>query len=275
MPWSDWDEGVVHKVARLGNTVMVYGNGGRAALQPYNANMAVGFGLVDEVMGTGISKGFHMAGNQSLHGFIDTNNEFWVVGPDLGFEKLGYKEWFDDLSAENEAIAAGTPIVVSYYPNERRFYIGGYSTGYVLTEWGLYTATQSATSVGNYRGNVLCGFFKDLGDDEARFKLVESDLGQRGMKTLDHVEMGIDTAEDAYVGVDTRYNKTPTYTTRGWKRVNKEGVGYIGKTSPDFRLKVKIDDYTTGTPKVDSLKVRWKMVDKRSIRGMYNAGAGR
>lgn len=192
MPWSDQDEGLVLKVARLGDVVMVYGNGGRATLVPFSQPMATGYGLRDDIGGPGISKGFHFAGDKNLHGFIDTNNEFWVGGRDLKFNKLGYKEWIDALQVENDAEAADLPIIVSYSPNDRRFYIGGFSSGYVLTEYGLYSCHQSVTSIGRYRGEVLGGYFKDVGDYFARVSVDDSDFKERGLKTVDTVEYGVD-----------------------------------------------------------------------------------
>jgi len=275
MPWSDWDEGIVHKVAKLGNQVMVYGNGGRANLIPYSNSLATGFGL-GSVIGTGISKGFHMAGDNQLHGFIDTNNEFWVVDGNLKFDKLGYKEWFTDLLAENAAEAVGTPMIVSYDKENKRFYIGGFSSGYVLTEFGLYTSHQSATSIGVYRGNVLTGFFKDLADYEGRIKIDDIDFKQRGLKTLDHVEYGItytpSGSETVSAGADFKYDSDETHRTGDWKRGNKQGMFHSGLTASDFRIKFKVSDYRDGDPKLDSVKARVKMVDKRSIRGQYDFG---
>lgn len=278
MPWSDWDEGLVHKVMRLGDVVMVYGNGGRAGLAPYNQQMAVGFGMIDEVRGTGVDKGFHVAGDSNIHAFVDTNNELWLVQRGLKFEKLGYKEWFTDLLAENAAEAEGLPMVVSYDPTNKRFYFGGFSSAYCLTEYGLYTTHQSVTGVGNYRGNVLAGFFKDLADYEGRVVVMEDDFRQRGFKTVDHMDLGIDYApsgsETITAGVDTRYTNSESWRTGDWKRVNAQGVVHLGKTASDFRFKAKVSDYRDGSPKLDSMKVRWKMVDKRSIRGQY-AGSNR
>lgn len=191
MPWSDWDEGVVNKVARLGDVVMVYGNGGKAALFPHGSTMAVGFGL-RELVGPGVDKGFHVDGDKDLHGFISTENEFWVVSKDLEFKKLGYKEYIDAMQDENDAVAEGLPIVVSYSSYDKRFYISGYSSAYVLTEFGLYSSHQSVTSIGRYRGKVLCGFFKDLGDYSARFTSDTIDFKIRGFKTLDVLEYGVD-----------------------------------------------------------------------------------
>ena len=280
MPWSDWDEGLVHRVQRLGDVVMVYGNGGRAALRPYSQNLATGYGLVDTIGGTGIAKGFHMAGDNNLHAFVDTNNELWIVETGPKFTKLGYKEWFDDLLAENTAVAVGTPMVVSYDASNRRFYFGGYSSSYVLTEFGLYSTYQSCTGVGNYRGNVLCGFFKDLADYEGRLKVDSADFGQRGLKTVDHLELGIDytpSGSETYsAGVDTKYDYDEAAWRSGdWKRGNSQGMVFLGKTAADFRVKAKVSDIRDGSPRIDSMKLRYKIVDKRSIRGMYHSGTNR
>jgi hypothetical protein len=191
MPWSDWDEGMVHKVAKLGKGVMVYGNGGRAALVPYSTQLATGFGL-KPLVGPGISKGFHMAGDENLHGFIDTNNEFWIATGNLEFQKLGYKEFIDDMQAENDTEATDLPIIVSYNKYDKRFHISGYSSAYVLTEFGLYSCHQSSTGIGRYRGNVLSGFQKDLGDYEARVSIDDTDFKVRGLKTVDTIEYGVD-----------------------------------------------------------------------------------
>jgi hypothetical protein len=237
--------------------------------------MATGFGMVDEVRGTGISKGFHMAGDYNLHGFVDTNNEFWVVDKGLKFTKLGYKEWFTDLLAENATEAAGLPMVVSYDSSNKRFYFGGFSSGYVLTEWGLYSTHQSCTGVGNYRGNVLCGFFKDTADYEGRFKLGDLDFKQRGLKTLDYLEAAVDYApsgsETITMGADYKYDNDETPRTGDWIRTNDQGMAFVGKTAADFRPKFKVSDYRDGSPKVDSFKGRYKIVDNRSIRGIYSA----
>ena len=122
---------------------------------------------------------------------------------------------------------------------------------------------------------MLCGFFKDLGDYEGRIKIADRDFGQRGLKTVDHLDVGIDYTptgdEDFTIGVDTKYDRDESFREGGWTRVNKQGLGYLGKTAADFRVKAKVSDYRDGSPKLDSLKVRYKIVDKRSIRGLYRA----
>jgi hypothetical protein len=237
MPWSDWDEGIVHKVARLGNMVAVYGNGS-AFLVPFSTGQATGFGLRDDKIGPGITKGFHHAGDNSIHGFISQKNEFWVVDGNGQYKKLGYKEWIDDMETENEAEASGLPIMVSYSPKDKRFYISGFSSAYVLTEFGLYSSHQSVTSIGRYRGGTLTGFVKDVGDFEGRVAVDDKDFRVRGFKTVDVVEYGVDypsrgsgtqlAPRNCCTDPDSDYDITTGWTSDGNAVIDSVAGGLTG-----------------------------------------------
>ena len=72
------------------------------------------------------------------------------------------------------------------------------------------------------------------------------------------------------VAIDYRYGKGDTTFTRStWTRCNKEGVAVPIVTAPDMRICVKVTPYAG--VKVYGLNVGWKAVDKRHIRGVYNA----
>jgi hypothetical protein len=270
MPWSDWDMGVVFKVAKLGKAVMVYGNGGRALIYPYTKELATGFGL-KELVGPGLTKGFHMAGDSTIHGYIDVNNEFWVVDENFNFQKLGYKEYIDTLQDENDAIAADSPIIVSFDRAKKRFYLSGQSSAYVLTEFGMYSSHQSVTGIGRHRGKSLIGFYKDLEDYEARGIVDTIDFKVRALKIIDLLEFGMDyeTSDGLHAGVDFKYDYDESYRTGNWIRLTPQGVCTPLIAANDFRIKFKATDYRTSNVKVDFINARYKMVDKRGIRGPY------
>jgi hypothetical protein len=274
MPWDDWGKGNVSKVARLKDVVAVYGSGGRAFLVPYTSKTAVGFGL-KELTGPGISKGSHFAGDYSIHGFISTDNEFWVVDEGLSFKKLGYKEYIDDMIAENAEEGDNVPVIVSFEPLKKRFYISGFSSSYVLTEFGLYSTHQSVTGIGNYRGGVLGGFVKDHEDYEGRLTVSEKDFKLRGMKTIDALEYGVDNSSpnSLFAGVDFKYDYDEDYRSSNWIRLSPQGVASPIITANDLRVKFKVEDYRVGNLKLDYINVRYKVVDKRAIRGLYNIGS--
>ena len=278
MPWADWDKGMVLKVTRLGDRVIVYGNGGSCSLVPYAKENAVGFGLDDKVIGPGISSGFHVTGDHDKHLFIgnDSNlyltNETGDYGKALGFKKLGYSEYIKEMISENDDYRQGTPLCLSYDSLRRKFYISGVHSAYCLTEFGLYKHHQVTTGIGRYRGTTLAGFTTDLGDYEARMVGDTVDLRLRGMKTVETLEFGLDCGSDAYGAIDFNYdyNYNSIFRSSVWKPLGKNGVVYPGITASDFRIKFKADDYRDGV-KLDYTNCKWKLSDKRSVRGMYNA----
>jgi len=249
MPWSDWDEGVVNKVAHLGKGVLVLGNGGRAGLQPFSQGQATGFGM-KPFSGAGITKGFHHAGDEDIQCFIDTNNELWVVDGGFKFQKLGYKEWIDAMQVENDAVSAGLPIIVSHSPKDKRFYICGNNSSYVLTEFGLYSTHQSTSNIGRYRGGVLTGFVKDVGDYQARVAVDDKDFRVRGLKTIDVVEYAVDYpsrgsgAELAAQNCCTDENNDVDVTT-GWTAGGDGSPSIYSVASGVTGNRLKIQDVAT------------------------------
>jgi len=264
MPWGEWRTGIVHKVAKLGKGVMVYGDGGSALLFPVN-EPAVTFGLKDSI-GPAVRSGNHIAGDENGHVVIDDFDEVWRIGSD-GPEKLGYKDYIRGLTAGN--------IHVSHVPGRQRFFISDGVTGFCLTPSGMYEVHQLVSSAGTYRG-ILCGFFKDSEDYEARVETDILDYNQRGMKTISCLEVGGDFYDGSEtpikVSIKYRYDhKTASFSQTGWVSVNPEGQAVLPVTAPEFKLLVKVDDYRGNTVNLDYIKARIKMSDRRFIRGTYDA----
>lgn len=278
MPWADWDQGMVLKVKPLGGRVIVYGNGGTCALQPFAKENITGFGLDDKVIGPGIRSGFHVCGDKDKHLFIGNDYNLYIAnetgdwGKFIGFKKLGFKEYIYDLIQQANDEYEGCPVVLSYDPLGKKFHISGPNSAYCLTEFGLYKHHQCTTGVVRYRGDKLAGFIRDTGDVEARMLGESTDIRLRGMKTVETLEFGLDCGSDAYGSVDFKYeyDKKDLYRTGTLKPLSHNGVCYPGVTASDFRVKFKADDYRDGV-KLDYINVKWKLPDKRSVRGMYNA----
>jgi hypothetical protein len=277
MPWSDWDKGLVLKIIPLAKRLIVYGNGGSTVLLPYEKEGVVGFGLDDKTIGPGISSGFHVCGSKDKHLFVGNDyniyltNETGDFGKVVGFKKLGYKEYVKEMIDENNDIAKGTPLCLSYDSSRRRYYISGVHSSYCLTEFGFYKCHQSTTGVGRFKGDKLTGFVKDNNDHEARMTSETIDLRIRGMKTVETLEFGLDCGSDAYGAIDFKYNydTNSIYRNSSWKPISPNGVVYPGVTATDFRIKFKSLDYRDGI-KLDAIDCKWKMSDRRSVRGMTN-----
>ena len=264
MPWGEYKSGLVYKLKKIGNKVLVYGDGGKAFLVPYSSPVS-GFGLDTKLPSAGIRSGWHVDGDDSIHAFIDTNYDLWVVTQDYKFEKLGYREFMKGMIT-----VADTKI--SYEPHTKRFYISNGVEGYVLTEQGLYSTNQFVTSIGNYRGKVLCGFFSTGEDSKYRLVSDTIDFKIRGMKTIEMMEVGCDSDGDVSMAVDYRHNKNSAFTRSTWKVTNARGGAAIIQTAPEFRLCLESDTYVNMN--VDYINVSVKVVDKRMIRGLYAKDEG-
>jgi len=258
MPWKGQDVGIVYKLAKLGKSVMVYGDGGRLALIPYSQPVS-GYGQQLLSRG-GVRSGNHVDGDDLIHGFIDINYDWWTIDGSLKATKWGYREFMKDL-VENGATR------VSFEPIERRFYISNGVKGFVFTEQGLYSTHQLVSSIGNHLG-ILSGFFEDSEDTEYRIVSDTLDFGLRGLKTVETMEIGIDAPDHVFGAVDYRYDKTGTFTRSPWNRTNKQGGVGIIKTAPEFRLGVKADDYEDVN--LDYMDLSVKISDKRMLRRKYN-----
>lgn len=278
MPWADWDKGMVLKVARLGERVMVYGNGGSCSLKPYTKDQAVGFGIDDEVIGPGIVSGFHMAGDHDKHLILAQDYNLYSVdetgdwGKNVGFKKLGYAEYMKELVDQANDYGQGTPVCMSYDSLGKRFYISSPDMSYVLTQFGLYETHQVTTGIGRYRGKKLTGFITDMADYEARMVSDTLDNRLRAMKTVEGIEFGADGGSNLYGGVNFKYtyDKSNIFRSGAFKPLGPEGVVYPGVTASDYRIKFKATDYRDGV-KLDYCNLKWKLSDKRSVRGLYNA----
>lgn len=138
-PWIKVWLGEVLRVEKLGQAIIAYGDYGKIIMKPYLVENTSGFGS-EKLPGAGIDSGNHMAGDSNIHGFIDTNNEFWLATIDHKFEKIGYKEYIEGMTKAN--------IIVTYIPQKKKFFISDGVKGYCLTEFGLYSTNQLVTGAG-------------------------------------------------------------------------------------------------------------------------------
>jgi hypothetical protein len=284
MPWINNDAGLVLRVERLGNNVIVYGDGGRAVLIPRNSPMTT-FGL-REKPGFGISSGNHMAGDEHVHCFVDTKRDVWIAQWDsryqtTSFERLGYREYMDNLF-DYSPQSGDSRVIVSYEPRNGRFYFANGNQCYVLGKNGMYSTDQIVTSIGHSQGRVLCGFYVDGSDPRIVFTTGTLDAARRDMKSVEIVEFcgnydktSGDPAvqQPLYGAVKYRYD---TYTgqdgfsTGSWVRLNKKGVFTQKITASEHRISIKADTYVGAFFDFDWMKVGIKYVDKQSVRGVIN-----
>lgn len=264
MPWGEWGKGLVYRVQKLGSGVMVYGDGGIVLLKPESSPVSTY--SQHRISGAGINQGAAMDGDDTIHFWIDTRDQLWMIGADYKPQKLGYKEFLEDLSGI---------VKLSYCTDRKRLYISDGSTGYILTEHGLYSTDQYCTSAGTYRG-TLAGFFKDGGDKEIRLTTDTLDFGQRSLKTLETLEFGANYYNAAgdilQARVDWRseyQSDRDSFNTLDYAQLSPKGTVSPIVTASEFRIRLKGATYVASTANIDYIKMRIKLVDKQTVRGMY------
>lgn len=268
VPWASYssgtEEGRVLRVMKLGDTVAAYGDGGKMLLTPKLVGSTATFGR-KELHGLGIASGNHVAGDSTLHGFIDLDGDFWLISKNGELEKLGYKEYINSLLDYTHA-TNDYRTLVSYLPKDKRFYISNGFECYVITEHGAYSTHQLVTSVGYTRGGSLCGFYADSGDTEARVVTDRLDFGVRGIKTIPTMEVGCyHTSGNAYAALDWRNDKTSSFQRSPWTAINPDGVATVITAGDEIRLCVKFDSYSG--VELDYITPKVKITDRRYMRG--------
>lgn len=262
---------IIHNVSTLGEGVIVYCSTGTALLNPIIDPYPT-FGL-RELKTPGVLSKNCWAGDETVHGFIDTNYDFWIIDTSHEPRKLGYSEFLEPLFTST-AIPFQT-VKVSYDPLEKIFYIANTSAGYALTQQGLYSTHQCLTSVARFKGIQPVGFWNDTADYEARITTDNLNYGQSSLKTVSVLEFDgkyKKTGEVASGSVQYCMGYSDDFADTVDLELNNQGICYPRITAKDFRAQLILPDYRGAEIKINRLVTRTQFGDKRSIRGQHNAG---
>jgi hypothetical protein len=224
--------GQVYKVFPLETAVMVYSEGGVAALIP-SKSPAPTYGMkeISNIRCTGA-----VGGRYDRHIFIDEDGYMWTIDEKLKLSRLGYNKVFENKDA-----------VISYDDHTENFFICTPDDTYILplfdstdghassVHGGLSRLDRVVTSVLNIdKVNIAPYTLKANSYAEVVTDIV--DFATRGIKTITAIEMGTDS-EDMYVAIDYRFRGTDAFRTSSYKQVYRNGMvfpivsGEIGRAS--------------------------------------------
>ena len=258
MPW----QGSVLVVKPHEKGVVVYGEDGIAALVPTSDPYPT-YGL-RHLADFGIAGRGCVGGNEESHVFLDVVGNAWHVDGDFGLQKLGHKEFFEDI--------VGQDVLISHNSEHDEFFISGEDSSsnalsYVLTPNGLGKCPQQVAGAYNVEGEFL-GVFSLDGSTIATIVTDIIDFGYRDLKTITTVEVGIDhkSAATVHVAVDYRYNAVDSWTRSDWVLVNPQGFARPQITAYDFRIAIKCSTYDDF--EIDYINVRWQTSGRRTVRGL-------
>lgn len=257
MPWS----GAVLVVAVLGKDVVVYGEDGISLLKPSSVTAAepvATFGRQD-ISSFGLASQGAVGIARHTHVFIDERGYLRVITSE-GTQRHGYQEFFQPM--------LGGDIRITYDELEGEFYISDGSTSYVYSPAGLGSSMLALTGMFALDGGII-GCWKEVGEEKFLAISDNVDFDIRGKKFISAVALDYETDGTMTVAVDWRNSPKSSFRRGPYVPVNKEGYAYPKVTGTDVRFVFRVTDATY--VELRGATVRWKLVDKRAIRGAYGS----
>lgn len=258
LPWR----GKVLRMLELSGAIMAYCENGIARLQPESTPI-VTFGL-DSIADFGILNRNAVDGDDQMHLAIGRDYALYTLTPERkvtqegrGPKRLGYAEYMKQL--EN-------PQVV-HDPVHQRWWIFDGSKCFVWSSFGLAEVTNVPKSLTSFSGSLI-----GIGEDGVEAVILCSDeltFGTAGMKTLQTVE--VDAAGGAYsMQVDFKTDTDANWRTSSWIPCSPNGLAFPTVTGRAFRVRIRCDSLDA---EIGQINVRYKLSDKRSVRGIVYAGS--
>ena len=238
-------------VKQLGKNCIVYGTGGVSMLFPVDSP-APTFGCKD-LIDVGVLNKNAIAGNKQKHFFLDAYSRLWVLTEDKA-QCLGYEEFLSTL----------TDPIMLYDAQYERVYINDSVKGFTLTLSGLGGGYGGLTGVQFSEQGKLVMLHKP---DAIPLLLVTDilDFGYRGLKSVESVQVAVDTPERLYLAVDFRNAKEEAFRTSRFVRLNREGVAFNRVTALEFRIRLM--NTKANALDIDYINISFKRSDRRFTRG--------
>lgn len=247
----DWG-GTVLKTKSLGKNVIVYGDNGITAL--YLAGNTYG---KENLTSYGIQCRCSVGGDDRRHLFIDAEGNLRRITQDLQIEKLGYAYIFEPMLDE--------VIRISHDYINDRFYISGESRTFVFSNNALFEIDDHITSLVEY-DDGLVGISQGIGTEEIFIETNDFDLQERGMKTVQAIQIGTNSPDNFFASIGVRYDKTAGFTFSREVPFSPGGAAYPIGAGVDFRVKIRANSLLVRT--IDYITIEYMMTDNRFRRGV-------
>ena len=241
--------------------VIAYCNNSVTALVPFGPDPASGFGVhtIPGLESIGIAQRGAVVGTDTFHVFLDSAGYLWRITADLKSERLGYSEFLEPLLADSD-------IQLSYDSERGDFFICSDEESYVLTRTGMCKASQRPTTLEHISGSTV-GMSSGTFSRSFTVTTDSFDMGNRGLKTIQGVEINFKNITDFKCAIDWRNTSDETFTTSTFRVVDSRGVVTFPVSGVTFRM--RLTGTTAANTEIGEIVVRWKQSDKRHLRGRY------
>lgn len=251
--------GDVYRVKKLGDKIMVYGSTGISAIKPGSVRpykTMAQFGRED-IFNFGIAGKGCVGGDDKIHIFLDNYGYLHAFDQAGKHTKLGYNLFMNNFVDD---------IVITHDSLHNDFYISDGSTCYMLRAGAGMSQLYQCPSGIVRQGSVLYGVSYDNSDTSAYITTNGFDMLTRSIKTMQTVEASM-TGTVLQGAVDYKFLPNDTWTRGMVKNMSRHGTFMPMISGVDFRIHIKASTYADFS--VDTLIARYKLSDKRTIRGPY------
>ena len=282
------DDDMVMAILPFGKSTIVYSQFGVFELIPAASPIPT-FGI-NQLASVGINNPLAVAASKNRHIFVNRAGDLCQIVKEkeyyttLEHQVLGFSEFLRDMNSDT-IIATGTNLVsVTYEPVEDEFYISDGKSGFVLSNYGLTNCAKTVSGLVSFEeANSLVaanlgtsttgaiGFTQDSGDKHLLIVTEPTDLGVPAVKLVQTVNVLASLPDGASmeVAIDWRMAKNRPFRRSQWVRANPQGVATPIVAALEFRVCVRILPFAGA--RVYDISAGWKSVDKRNIRGTYDA----
>lgn len=251
--------GEVYHVRRLGDSVVVYSSKGITLMSPVHTPAAT-FGFT-ELSDVGVVNRGAVGCGKDQHVYVDKEYHLHRITSN-GDEDLGYYEYMDELEDGD--------VIITHDPVKKDFYIGNSTKTYLLSPYGLTEVPQHPSAMWRDVEHRDVYMIPEAIDDYE--PLIESeviDMGFRGEKTIFTIEAAALATMNPMVSAAWAKSFFPeVWGYTDYVPVNYEGVANLIISGVDFMIRLKFDNVFSGS-RISYIKVRYKMTDMKSIRGIY------
>lgn len=245
----------VYGVRHLGDRILCYGAKQLGWLLPAS-DPAPTFGYKN-ILSVGLAGRYAHGGDELEQVFVDEEGWLWRLN-EQGLKRLGYREFMTQMTASS--------IVVTFDRFKRDFGISDGAKSFLLSPHGL-SETHQAISGMLRRDGALVGDYEDLGKHDFRILTDTLDFGYRGAKTLMTYEVGADVPGKMSLSAGWRAERGQEMRVVGPVPVNDQGVATLIVSGTEFQ--VALEASSPEEMNLNYLKLRYKMTDLRSLRGVY------
>lgn len=246
--------GTIQVLKPLGNNVIAYGDEGIEAL--ILRGSGVGF---EKIADFGVQGRGAVGGDLKGHVFISEDGQLYELSPSLELTRLGYREWFSSFSANSTAI--------TFNPIWKEFSLCDDSQGYLFRKNGLSTHRDRITSQ-TFLDGVQYAVLTSAVSTNLRVMTGQHDNQRQAHKYIHDIQVQYQDITNLKIAVWYRYDSNSAFRKWGPVSVSPEGIVTCTITALEFKIELT---GTRGTnPRLDRLEVRWSLVDKRAVRGLFS-----